>query len=159
MRKPRGHIRRHGAGYEVAVSADQDPITKRYRYLYEQVATVEEAEAVRDRLMYQGCIERTIRPVLGGMQVRELERRPDLLDSLYAALRRCRRLCGGLVDHRPAGRGKRREDGTPDHVCDERCRPHRCRPAEPVQTAAVQASARLPEPRDQHGPTVLSGSD
>ena len=51
MRKPRGHIRQHGAGYEVAVSAGQDPITKRYRYLYEQVATIEEAEAVRDRLI------------------------------------------------------------------------------------------------------------
>ena len=177
MRKPRGHIRPHGAGYEVAVSAGQDPITKRYRYLYEQVATMEEAEAVRDRIvaavtagrvprtkatfgelldrmlevadldfttrgMYQGYIERTIRPVLCGMQVRELERRPDLLDSLYAALRRCRRLCGGrrgLVDHRPAGRGKRREDGTPDHVCDARCRPHQCRPAEAATVAQIHA--------------------
>jgi integrase len=51
MRKPRGHIRQHGTGYEVAVPVGQDPITKRYRYLYEQVATVEEAEAARDQLI------------------------------------------------------------------------------------------------------------
>jgi integrase len=146
MRKPVGQIRRHGTGYQVIVPAGVDPITKRYRYRYEQTDTLHEAEAARDRMladlaagreprtkatfgelldrmlevadldfttrgMYQGYIERTIRPVLGGMQVRELEQRPDLLDSLYAALRRCRRLCGGrrgLVDHRPAGRGKRR---------------------------------------------------
>jgi integrase len=177
MRKPRGHIRPHGAGYEVAVSVGLDPITKRYRYLYEHAPTIEEAEAARDRLvaemtagrqprtkatfgelldkmlevagldfttrgMYQGYIERTIRPVLGGMQVRALEKRPDLLDSLYAALRRCRRLCGGrrgLVDHRPAGRGRRLEDGTPDHVCDARCRPHRCKPAEPATVAQIHA--------------------
>jgi len=177
MRKPRGHIRPHGAGYEVAVPIGQDPITKRYRYLYEQAPTYEEAEAVRDRLiaavtagrepktkakfgelldkmlevadldfttrgMYQGYIERTIRPVFGEMEVSEIEQRPDLLDSLYASLRRCKKLCGGrrgLVDHRPAGRGKRREDGTPDHVCDERCRPHQCKPAEPATIAQIHA--------------------
>jgi len=177
MRKPVGHIRRHGTGYQVIVPAGVDPITKRYRYQYEQTDTLHEAEAARDRMladlaagreprtkatfgelldrmlevadldfttrgMYQGYIERTIRPVLGGMQVRELEQRPDLLDSLYAALRRCRRLCGGrrgLVDHRPAGRGKRREDGTPDHACDQRCRPHQCSPAEPATVAQIHA--------------------
>jgi hypothetical protein len=146
MRKPRGHIRPHGAGHEEAVSVGLNPITKRYRYLYEQVATMEEAEAARDWMgaavtagrvprtkatfgelldrmlevadldfttkgMYQGYIERTIQPALGELPVYDLQQHPELLDRLYAALRRCRRLCGGrrsLVDHRPAGRGKRR---------------------------------------------------
>jgi integrase len=45
----------------------------------------------------------------------------------------------GLVDHRPAGRGKRREDGTPDHVCDERCRPYQCHGAEPATVAQIHA--------------------
>ena len=69
-------------------------------------------------------IKRVIRPVLGGLQLREIQDRAEVLDGLYAALRRCRRLCGGrrgLVDHRPAGRGRRQPDGEPDHECDERC--------------------------------------
>jgi integrase len=76
---------------------------------------------------YEGYIERVIRPVLGQMRLRELEVRVDILDVLYAQLRRCRRLCGGrpLTDHRPIGRGKRKEDGEPDHECDARCRPHK----------------------------------
>ncbi|MFC4951255.1 hypothetical protein [Pseudonocardia sp. GCM10023141] len=45
----------------------------------------------------------------------------EVLDSLYAELRRCRTHCRskrGLVDHR-----------TPrEHVCDKRCRPHVCNP-------------------------------
>jgi hypothetical protein len=51
MRKPRGHIRPHGAGYEVAVPIGRDPITKRYCYAYEQAATLPDAEAARDRML------------------------------------------------------------------------------------------------------------
>lgn len=94
------------------------------------------------RGMYEGYIARTIRPALAEYDVRHLEQHPELLDKLYARLRRCRRLCGGrrgLVDHRPAGRGKRLAGGTPDHECDERCRPHQCRPAEPATIAQVHA--------------------
>lgn len=169
MRKPKGHIRRHGAGYEVAIPIGRDPITRRYSYTYSSAPTLEEAEDLRDRLlarldagrqpksgktkfgelldevletadlefttqgMYLGYIERTIRPALGSYEIGHLEQHPELLDKLYARLRKCRKLCGGrqgLVDHRPAGRGKRKEDGTPDHECDERCRPHQCRGAE-----------------------------
>jgi integrase len=176
MRKPRGHIRPHGAGYEVAVPIGRDPITKRYSYAYGSAPTFEEAEEVRDRMlaeleagrelkertfgllldevlevidldfttrgMYQGYIERTIRPTLGNYDVRHLEQHPELLDKLYARLRKCRRLCGGrrgLVDYRPAGRGKRLSDGTPDHECDLRCRPHECKGAEPATIAQVHA--------------------
>jgi integrase len=70
--------------------------------------------------------------VLGGLQLREIQDRVEVLDELYAQLRRCRRLCGGrrgLVDHRPVGQGRRRPDGEPDHECDERCVPHRCKAA------------------------------
>ena len=149
MRTPKGHIRRRGSRYEIAVPVGRDPITKRYRYAYDSASTEEEAERRRavlteqitkgrapqaratvsdliDRWLsvaelelittvnYESYIERVIRPVLGG---------------LYAALRRCRRLRGGrrgLVDHRPAGQGRRRPDGEPDHQCDQRCVPHRC---------------------------------
>jgi integrase len=178
VRKPRGHIRAHGAGYEVAVPVGRDPITKRYQYRYEHAATEEEAEAVRERMideitagrepknrqtkfgelldevletadlefttrgMYRGYIERTIRPALGDYEIGHLEQHSELLDKLYAQLRRCRKLCGGrrgLVDHRSAGRGKRKEDGTPDHLCDERCRPHQCRGAENATVAQIHA--------------------
>ena len=70
--------------------------------------------------------------MLGGLQLREIQDRVEVLDELYAQLRRCRRLCGGrrgLVDHRPVGQGRRRPDGEPDHECDERCVPHRCQAA------------------------------
>jgi hypothetical protein len=81
---------------------------------------------------YESYIERIIRPVLGGLQLREIQDRVEVLDELYAQLRRCRRLCGGrrgLVDHRPVGQGRRRPDGEPDHQYDERCVPHRCKAA------------------------------
>jgi integrase len=51
MRKPIGHIRPHGAGYEVAVPVGRDPITKRYSYSYASAPTFEEAEAVRDKML------------------------------------------------------------------------------------------------------------
>src|SRR5215475_10231266 len=81
---------------------------------------------------YESYIERVIRPVLGGLQLREIQDRAEVLDGLYAALRRCRRLCGGkrgLVDHRPVGQGRHRPGGEPDHECDQRCVPHRCKAA------------------------------
>ncbi|HEX4834212.1 MAG TPA: hypothetical protein VH478_24330, partial [Trebonia sp.] len=177
MRKPAGHVRPHGTGYQAIVPIGLDPITKRYRYRYAQADTEDEAKDARDRMladleagrqprekatfgqlldevleiadldfttlgMYQGYIARTIRPALGGYDVRHLEQHPELLDKLYAQLRKCRRLCGGqrgLVDHRSAGRGKRLPDGTPDHECDARCRPHQCRGAEPATIAQVHA--------------------
>ncbi len=180
MRTPRGHIRQRGASYEIAVPLGRDPITKRYRYLYDRASSAEEAEQRRDELiaqvtigrepktsatvselldewlevaelefttrgMYLGYIERTIRPVLGGFRLRELEDRVDILDRFYAGLRKCRRLCGGrkgLTDHRPAGRGRRGEDGQPAHECDQRCRPHVCRPAAPATVAQIHAIVR-----------------
>ncbi len=62
------------------------------------------------RATYEGYIERVIRPVLGEMKLRHLERHVEILDDLYAGLRRCRRLCGGqrdLIDHRPPGQASK----------------------------------------------------
>ena len=130
MTAPKGHIRRHGARYEIALPVGRDPVTRRYRYVYEYAQDERAAQRLRDELVrriaqgrepatkatvgelldrwlavadlelttragYEGYIERVIRPVLGGMRLRELEMRVDILDALYAGLRRCRRLCGG----------------------------------------------------------------
>lgn len=48
---PKGHIRKRGNRYEVAVFLGRDPITKRNQYVYESAATYEEAERERDRLL------------------------------------------------------------------------------------------------------------
>ncbi|AXX28619.1 Integrase [Actinosynnema pretiosum subsp. pretiosum] len=83
----------------------------------EWLATVELEESTRDS--YVGYVERTIRPVLGDVQVRNLTART--LESLYADLRRCRVRCSRrpFVEH--AVRGA--------HECAEsKCRPHRCKP-------------------------------
>jgi len=53
MRTPRGHIRRRGNRYEIAVPVGRDPITKRYRYAYDSAGTEEEAERRRAALIEQ----------------------------------------------------------------------------------------------------------
>jgi hypothetical protein len=98
---------------------------------------------VSARVIYRLHVEEILRPALGGYGVGYLEQHPELLDRLYAALGRCRRLCGGrrgLIDHRPPSREEWLASGTPGHECDDRCRPHRCQPAEPATIAQVQAS-------------------
>jgi integrase len=60
-----------------------------------------------------------ISPNLGHLKAGRLD--AETLDSFYGVLRRCRSRC--------SGRGRRtdhRVDGP--HDCDEKCRPHRCRP-------------------------------
>jgi integrase len=92
--------------------------------------------------MYQGYIERTIRPARGGYEVSHLEQHPELLDLLYARLRRCRKLCGGrrgLVDHRPAGRGKRLADGTLTTSATLAAGRASAGPAEPATVAQIHA--------------------
>ena len=53
MRTPKGHIRRRGSRYEIAVPVGRDPITKRYRYAYDSAGTEEEAERRRAALIEQ----------------------------------------------------------------------------------------------------------
>lgn len=69
--------------------------------------------AVSTRVTHQGYVDRTIRPVLGDWQVHELERRLDVLDQLYAHLRRGSKLCDGrpFVEHRGLGSGRARPGG------------------------------------------------
>jgi hypothetical protein len=56
-----------------------------------------------------------VEPFIGSVRVGALD--ADILDSLYAELRRCRMHCTGpFVEHRTDG----------SHACDGRCRPHRC---------------------------------
>jgi integrase len=66
-----------------------------------------------------GYADKHIRPpLIGGAQVGALD--AGVFDSFYAELRRCRDHCGRkrYIEHR-----------TPhDHECDDRCRPHECRP-------------------------------
>lgn len=48
---PKGHIRKRGERYEIAVPLGRDPVTKRYRYAYEYAADPAEAERKRDELV------------------------------------------------------------------------------------------------------------
>jgi integrase len=67
---------------------------------------------------YRSLAEKHIRPLIGSVKVGALD--GDLFDSFYAELRRCRDHCGQRqrIDHRTDG----------PHQCDDRCKPHRCRP-------------------------------
>lgn len=142
----------------VRVYAGIDPVTKKRHNLVETVPpgpkAAAQAEKVRTRLLaevdagrqprtsvtvtqlmerylevvhvepstrdgYEGLVRNHIVPLLGDLQVGRI--RGDVLDSFYAELRRCRRHCRrerSLVDHRTRA----------EHTCDERCRPHQCRP-------------------------------
>jgi integrase len=78
------------------------------RYL--EVAELERSA----RNMYIGYLDRHVRPALGALPLARID--GEVLDSLYAQLRRCRIRCNRrqrLVDHRT----------TQDQECDDRCRP------------------------------------
>lgn len=68
---------------------------------------------------YKGYAAKHISPLLGAEKIGLLD--AGVMDSFYAELRRCRDHCDGsrgLIDHR-----------TPrEHDCDDRCRPHECKP-------------------------------
>ncbi len=51
MRTPKGHIRRRGGSYEISVPVGRDPVTKRYRYVYDYAQDEEAAERKRDELI------------------------------------------------------------------------------------------------------------
>jgi integrase len=144
-------------GLRVRVYAGIDPVTGRRHYLTEIVPpgpkAARQAEVARTRLLnqvnerrnprtnatvsqlldkyldifdgdrgtlqkYRGYVRKHIEPFIGQVKVGALD--ADILDSFYAELRRCRDHCDGRrrIDHRTP---------TP-HACDERCRPHECRP-------------------------------
>jgi integrase len=144
--------------YRVRVYAGLDPLTGKRNYLTEVVPpgakAASEAEKLRTRLLgqvddrrnprtkatvnqlldrylevveleqstrttYLGYMDKHVRPVLGEMALARVD--GEVLDAFYAQLRRCRERCderGRGIDHRT----------TRAHECDDRCRPHRCRP-------------------------------
>jgi len=69
--------------------------------------------------LYRSYVKNHISPFVGTVKVGHLD--PEMLDALYAELRRCRKHCKtsrSHVDHRTDHQ----------HQCDQRCRPHRCEP-------------------------------
>lgn len=69
------------------------------------------------RKMYVKYLEKHVRPFVGRLKAAAVD--IEVLDSLYAELRRCRTHCTSAkgTDHR-----------TPrEHECDERCHPHACK--------------------------------
>jgi integrase len=144
--------------YRVRVYAGLDPLTGKRNYLTEVVPSgpkaASEAEKLRTRLLsqvderrnprtkatvnqlldrylevvdlddstrstYVGYLDRHVRPVLGNLLLSKVD--GEMLDTLYGQLRRCRARCNGrsrAIEHRTKVA----------HQCDERCRPHVCRP-------------------------------
>jgi integrase len=157
-RRRRGEIETLPSGsLRVRVYAGTDPVSKRRHYLVQTVPAgpeaAREAEKARTRLLsqvderrnprtkatinqlmdrylsvldieattrqtYEGYVRNHIRPLLGDLAVGRLD--GEVLDSFYAQLRMCRAHCRGrrYVEHRIEG----------EHTCDDRCRPHACRP-------------------------------
>jgi integrase len=75
------------------------------------------------RKMYRRYVRKHVAPFVGGQRVGDLD--ADILDSLYAELRRCQEHCSGnrsKVDHRTSR----------EHACDHRCKPHECKPLGPT---------------------------
>ncbi len=85
---------------------------------------------------YRSYVQRHIEPFIGKVKAGELD--GDVLDSLYAELRRCQDHCdgGSRLDHRTRSRHRCDEhEGSvcspPDpgcRACQRRCQPHECRP-------------------------------
>lgn len=68
---------------------------------------------------YISYMDRHVRPIIGRLPLTRVD--GEVLDSLYAQLRRCRRRCKGAkgaIDHRLAT----------EHECTDKCRPHVCKP-------------------------------
>jgi integrase len=67
---------------------------------------------------YRMYADKHIRPFIGHVKVGALE--ADVVDSLYAELRRCREHCNGrqFVEHHTKN----------EHDCNQRCGPHQCKP-------------------------------
>ncbi len=157
-RRQRGEIETLPSGsLRVRVYAGIDPVSKKRHYLVETIPAgpkaVREAEKARTKLLnqvdekrnprtratvsqlmdrylqvlnveettratYEGLVRNHIRPVLGHLPVGRLD--GEVLDSFYLQLRTCRAHCRGrkFTAHRTERA----------HECDQRCRPHACRP-------------------------------
>ena len=78
---------------------------------------------------YETLIRNHIRPLLGELQLGRID--GQVLDSFFKQLRTCRAHCRGrkFTEHRT----------THDHVCDQRCKPHKCRPLDAGSLLKIQA--------------------
>ncbi|TDC88148.1 GntR family transcriptional regulator [Saccharopolyspora aridisoli] len=96
-------------------SAPVKQLLKRYLDHY-----FEGEPSTRDQ--YRSYVRNHIAPFIGDEPVGRID--ADILDSLYAELRRCRDHCttGRRIDHRTRSK----------HECDARCRPHECKPLGPT---------------------------
>jgi integrase len=102
-------------------------------YLLDEWLATHEVEETT-KATYRTLVDRCIRPRLGDTSLSrfgQLSAKP--FEQLYADLRVCRRLCKGrtFVEHRTHR----------DHMCDERCKPHECRPL--AQSSVRQCHAVL----------------
>jgi len=150
----------------VRVYAGIDPLTGKRHYLTEAVPAgpkaAKQAEKVRTRLLaevddrrnprtnatveqlleryldvlkiedttragYDRLIRLHVIPALGELPIGRVD--GETLDSFYAELRRCRVRCRRrvFVEHRTNA----------EHDCDQRCRPHRCRPLSPAYVRQI----------------------
>ncbi|NEE01144.1 tyrosine-type recombinase/integrase [Phytoactinopolyspora halotolerans] len=92
-------------------SATVDELLDRYF----SVITVERTTLTR----YRQVADLHIRPLIGSQRAGRIT--GDVLDTLFAEVRRCRAHCRnekGRVDHRTSA----------THACDDRCKPHSCKP-------------------------------
>lgn len=157
-RRTRGRIETLPSGsLRVQVYVGRDPLTGKRHYLTETIpagpTAARDAEKARTRLLaevdqrrsprtratvnqlmdrylevlhvdrstlrtYRSYVDNHIGPRLGHLSVGRVD--GEVLDSFYHELRTCRVHCRGrrLTDHRTPRK----------HECDDRCRPHTCRP-------------------------------
>ena len=78
---------------------------------------------------YRGFVENHIKPLIGKVQVGRID--GEILDSFFKQLRTCRAYCHGrrFTEHRT----------TRPHRCDDRCKPHACRPLAPGSLLKIHA--------------------
>ncbi len=169
LRQSRGEIETLPSGsLRVRVYAGIDPVTRKRHHLTEIIPAgpraVKEAEKARTRLLskvdeqrnprtratvnqmldrhlemlaveattldsYESFVRNHIRPLIGDVALGRIN--GEILDSFYRELARCRAHCKGrpFVQHRT-------ED---PHDCNERCKPHVCRPLAAASLLKIQA--------------------
>ncbi|MGH3533502.1 MAG: tyrosine-type recombinase/integrase [Pseudonocardiaceae bacterium] len=160
-------IRQRGGTYQVRLFGGQDPVTGKQVMLTGSADTEDAAIKLRDtfrrqvaeataartsvtlaylldewlaghqveettRTSYRVAIEKFIKPAVGDTSLTRLAQlgaRP--FEQLYAELRVCRRRCKGrqFVEHRTYR----------EHVCDQRCVPHTCKPLSVSSVREVHA--------------------
>jgi hypothetical protein len=168
-KRSRGEIEALPSGsLRVRVYAGIDPVTRKRHHLTEIIPpgprAAKEAEKARTRLLsqvdqqrnprtratvnqmldrhlemlgveettldsYEGFVRNHIRPLIGSVPLGRIN--GEVLDSFYRTLARCRTHCKGkpFIQHRTVDA----------HDCDQRCKPHVCRPLAAASLLKIQA--------------------